>query len=151
MAHGKEKEKEKDSGPLTHVVLDFSGSSGLDLTTMLSIQYLTAEARRLGVRLVLAECSDSVIHNLWQAGLLDACGGDLTRQCLEEVVAQLEKEKREKQVAAAGAGAGGDKGDVEAGLIASATGAGGDGDAAAAAAAPKASLPFYKRLLSPAK
>jgi hypothetical protein len=31
---------------LTHIVLDLSGSSGLDLTTMLSLQYIVTEAKK---------------------------------------------------------------------------------------------------------
>jgi len=34
---------------LTHIVLDVSGSSGLDLTTMLSLQYIVTEAKKLQV------------------------------------------------------------------------------------------------------
>jgi MFS superfamily sulfate permease-like transporter len=143
---------------ITHVVLDFSGSSGLDLTTMLALQYLLAEARKLGVRLVLAECSDGVRHNLRQAGMLEATGGGLTRHCLEEVVALLENDKAE-MAAAASAPAGqcglhsgsNSKGrDLEAGLGAPATGAGGEAEAEAVGANTKAkALALYKRLLSP--
>lgn len=34
---------------LTHIVLDLSGSSGLDLTTVLSLQYIVTEAKKLQV------------------------------------------------------------------------------------------------------
>ena len=34
---------------LTHIVLDLSGSSGLDLTTTLSLQYIVTEAKKLQV------------------------------------------------------------------------------------------------------
>lgn len=141
---------------LTHVVLDFSGSSGLDLTTMLALQYLVTEARRLGIRLVLAECSDGVRHNLRQAGLLGDMGGELTRRCLEEVVALLEQEQRQKEASQASAAPAAPavaaaKGDVEAGMAGSvATGAGvGGEEAGGAASAGKKAVPFYKRLLSP--
>lgn len=146
-------QKEDTNGGLMHVVLDFSGCLGVDLTTLLSLQYLLTEARRLGVRLVLVECSDGVRRNLGQAGLLEAVGGKLTGRCLKEVVACLEEERRQKQALA-----GGKKGDVEAGMAAMATGAGtaaaeADADAKAAATHKKTPLEafsFYKRLVSPA-
>lgn len=146
--------EEDTSGGLTHVVLDVSGCSGVDLTTLLSLQYLLTEARRLGVRLVLAECSDGVRRKLGQAGLLEAVGGELTGRCLEEVVAALEEERRKKLQQAKGG-----KGDVEAGMAAMATGAGtaaeADAKADAKAAAthkktPLEAFSFYKRLVSPA-
>lgn len=141
--------------PLTHVVLDFSGGSGLDLTTVRSLQYLVSEAKRLGVRLVLAECSDGVRRNLRQAGMLEDVGGEMTRRCLEEVVALLEQEKRAQSPvppsAAAGAVA---KGDVEAGLAGPAPTGAGDGGEAAAGDSPisackkPAVVPFFKRVMS---
>ena len=45
-AHAAARRSEEE---LTHIVLDFSGSSGLDLTTMLSLQYLVTEAAKLKV------------------------------------------------------------------------------------------------------
>lgn len=144
--------------PLTHVVLDFSGGSGLDLTTVRSLQYLVSEARRLGVRLVLAECSDGVRRNLRQAGLLQDVGGEMTRRCLEEVVALLELEQGKRAQspmpsAAAGAAAVG-KGDVEAASAGAApTGAGeegeeGAGDSPVSVVKTAAAVPFYKRVMS---
>lgn len=142
--------------PLTHVVLDFSGGSGLDLTTVRSLQYLVSEAKRLGVRLVLADCSDGVRRNLRQAGMLQDVGGEMTRRCLEEVVALLEQEKRaQSPVPSAAAGAAAvNKGDVEAASAGPApTGAGdggeeGAGDSPVSVVKTAAAVPFYKRVMS---
>jgi MFS superfamily sulfate permease-like transporter len=142
--------------PLTHVVLDFSGGSGLDLTTVRSLQYLVSEAERLGVRLVLAECSDGVRRNLRQAGMLQDVGGEMTRRCLEEVVALLEHEKRaQSPVPSAAAGAAAvNKGDVEAASAGPApTGAGdggeeGAGDSPVSIVKTAAAVPFYRRVMS---
>ncbi len=88
-------EATKNDKGLTHIVLDFSGSSGLDLTTVLSLQYLVAEAKTLKVRLVLAECSDAVLRNLEASDLLKDVGGDSARACLEDVVEEILKEKEQ--------------------------------------------------------
>jgi len=45
---------------LTQIVLDLSGSNGLDLTTMLSLQYIVTEAKKLQVGSVSLFLSSSV-------------------------------------------------------------------------------------------
>ncbi len=104
---------------LTHIVLDFSGSSGLDLTTVLSLQHIVNEAQKLKVRLplgppthllthlpthlsahtqvtlLLAECSDAVMRNLEASDLLKDVGGQRAKACLEDVVDAIAKEKEE--------------------------------------------------------
>ncbi len=157
-AHREEAEADEADGAdgrLTHVVLDFSGSSGLDLTTMLALQFLLAEARALGVHLVLAECSDGVRDNLRRAGLLEEAGGVLTRCCLEEAVVLIEADRKQQaRKAAAGVwrrSSAVKAPDLEAGaLLLAATGAGASPVAApAASSASTKAVPFYKRLLSP--
>lgn len=72
------------------IILDCSGISGLDLTTMLSLTYIVDEGKKFSIFTRFSGCSDQVRRNLYLCNLLDTVGGDeFVGEALETVVEKI--------------------------------------------------------------
>lgn len=75
---------------LKYIILDCSGISGLDLTTMISLTYIVDEGKKFSILTRFSGCSDQVRRNLFLCNLLSSVGGEeVVGEPLETVVEKV--------------------------------------------------------------